>query len=416
MAIGQELMTAPNPVARIANSFLLHARYDFTANQQLILSYLVTGVNPFSEKLYQVDVPIKNFKKLLKTDESKKWGSFGERLDSILSDVVGKKVRFPSGVTYDGFELPNEVVWIQSRKVFIDDETREPVIRFKFGEDMVPFLIGLKKYAQIHVVEVRPLSSRFAVRLFFALKAKREEERKYRNVTRVSYELEDLKDLLGIQDKYKGQFKDFNRYVVQKCVDQINEYTSIKIIDVERQKTGRAVSGLTFVVIDQKPKHNPDMSLPEAPESQLSLFDMVPEDRDLNVLTYAQYRAYNSLVEAGLYEGIAFRRIIPRIKGEALDGYEDHFVKLALEHIRAKAFEYTPAVIANWWINKESFDPGGDFSHVWASIVEKVIEYKKHQQKKEPEAYRNRQLAKGMSWVEFCERTGIEDPGDLMRE
>ena len=236
MAVGQELMTAPNPVARIANSFLLHARYDFTANQQLILSYLVTGVNPFSEKLYQVDVPIKNFKKLLKTDESKKWGSFGERLDSILSDVVGKKVRFPSGVTYDGFELPNEVVWIQSRKVFIDDETREPVIRFKFGEDMVPFLIGLKKYAQIHVVEVRPLSSRFAVRLFFALKAKREEERKYRNVTRVSYELEDLKDLLGIQDKYKGQFKDFNRYVVQKCVNQINEYTSIKIIEVERQK------------------------------------------------------------------------------------------------------------------------------------------------------------------------------------
>ena len=139
------LTTAPNPVARIANSFLLHARYDFTANQQLILSYLVTGVNPFADKLYQVDVPIKNFKKLLKTDESKKWGSFGERLDAILSDMLGKKVRFPSGVMYDGFELPNEVVWIQSRKTFIDKETKEPTIRFKFGEDMVPFLLGLKK-------------------------------------------------------------------------------------------------------------------------------------------------------------------------------------------------------------------------------------------------------------------------------
>lgn len=400
----------PNPVARIANSFLLHARYDFTANQQLILSYLVTGVNPFADKLYQVDVPVKNFKKLLKVDASKKWGSFGERLDAILSDMLGKKVRFPSGVVYDGFELPNEVVWIQSRKAFIDPVTKEAFIRFKFGEDMVPFLIGLKKYAQIHVVEVRPMTSRFAVRLFFALKAKREEERKYKRITNVRFELKELKALLGAQNKYQGKFKDFNRYVIQKSVDQINEFTSLKVMEVQQERKGRSVHALTFVIIDQKPKHNPELHLPEAPESQLSLFDMAPDEKDTNVLTYAQYLAYIKLVDHGIYEGIAFRRILPKIKGSEVEGFEDKFVQYALEHIQNKARQMNPAIIADWWINKKTFEPNAEFGDVWAKIMEQVIAYKKIQAEKEPEGYKNRQIAREMTWIEFCDRTGISEP------
>ena len=379
MVADHALAAASNPVARIANSFLIHARYEFTANQQLILAYLVSGVNPFGEKLYQVDIPVKNFEKLLKPDENKKWGSFGERLDSILSNLIGKKVRFPSGVMYDGYELPDEVVWIQSRKTFLHKETNEPYIRFKFGEDMVPFLIGLKKYAQIHVIEVRPMTSRFAVRLFLCLKAQREEERKYKRVTRVEFGLEELKDLLGVVGKYT-EFKDFNRYVLKKSIKQINEFTSIKITDLEKLRTGRAVTALAFTVIDQKVDRKVDIQLPEAPESQLSLFDMAPEDEEINHLSYAQYLAYVKLIEEGVYEGVAFRKILPTIKGSEVEGFEDQFVQLALEHVQKKSRHYNAGVLVDWWVNKKTFSAKVGFGDVWAKITEQVIAYKKQQQ------------------------------------
>ena len=109
-------------------------------------------------------------------------------------------------------------------------------------------------------------------------------------------------------------------------------------------------------------------------------------------------------INFGVFDGIAYKKIIPTIKGSEFEGYEDIFIEKAILHfektaIQATTKELKASTFVTWWVKNKVFESGD----VWADILEKVVNHKKQLQKTNPTAYENRQLARTMTNNEFEE-------------
>jgi hypothetical protein len=195
---------------------------------------------------------------------------------------------------------------------------------------------------------------------------------------------------LGLKNNYP-KFKDFNRWVLKTSLQEINEKTTIKILEIESIKEGRKTTAIRFIFTDKETKEG----LPSLPLWGQSA---TPKEAEINELPWAQFNAYNKLVAFGVEEGIAFKQIIPTIKGSEIRGYEDHFIEKAVIIFKQKAKQQDAGTFVKWWISKKVFDATSD---LWAVILEDILQYKKTLQATDEVKYNNRQVAMDMSMLEF---------------
>ena len=131
--------------------------------------------------------------------------------------------------------------------------------------------------------------------------------------------------------------------------------------------------------------------------------DFIPSEEDLASLTYAEFQAFQMLVDFHIKPGIAFKQILPDISGSETQGFEDYFVASALDFFRDSSYNQQSNTIAaatfvSWWTKLRLFDTTSD---VWAKIIERVVEERKALKKKNSVAYDNRLYAKDMTQAEF---------------
>lgn len=144
----------------------------------------------------------------------------------------------------------------------------------------------------------------------------------------MTYVFDELKALLGIEDKYKsGDLKEFKNHVLNRIRDEINDNSSTLLVDYGYLKTQRKVTGVAFKVSDEK--QEAQQLKPPKPKKEIKfkadVKTFIPSEKELDTLTKAKLRGYNALLEFGIFEGIAYKQILPKIKGVEFDGYEDFF-------------------------------------------------------------------------------------------
>ena len=136
-------------------------------------------------------------------------------------------------------------------------------------------------------------------------------------------------------------------------------------------------------------------------EKKLKKFnDREIKEKDIQSLSKAKEQAYQILIKYGVKPPIALYTIIPTIKGGLIDGFEDHFVRFAIEHFNAKAKQKDAGILVNWWTKRKTFDvkEGGE---EWSKINEKIIALRKKMQQNNLSIYENRIIAKDMTKSEF---------------
>ena len=144
--------------------------------------------------------------------------------------------------------------------------------------------------------------------------------------------------------------------------------------------------------------------MPKVPKPQKDVKDYMPTEKDIIILTRAKLMAYKALLNYGVFEGIAYKQILPKIKGSEFDGYEDFFVEKAMQHFEQNAIQNTTkelktSTFVTWWTKNKVYEKGD----VWANILEKLAEHKKQLLKKNPLAFENRIIAKTMTNAQFEE-------------
>jgi len=382
-------------IARIENRFIFNARYQLSAREQKIILYLMSNLDPLAQNdFHKQIVSVKELENLLK-GEDKKWGGLYKEMNDFSARIISKYISFDSDFLVGGKPLRGVISWFQS-VIPVETENGEVALEFMFSERLKPFLLQLSEYAKIHPLDVAPMKSGFAIRMYQVFKAERDRMRKHTQTNAMVYTLDELKKMLGIEGKYKV-LKDFRRRVLDVVEREINTHSPSVQVKYEYIKTSRRVTGVRFLIFD-KPKDKPKQSNAKSGESN----NYAPSKEELNVLSYSQTKAYNMLVKFGVYEGIAYKQIVPIITGGEIDGFEDYFVKHALSHFKKWARvqpnkAISAATFVNWWTEKKVFNADND---VFWKIQEKI----NHDKKKLDQAtFDNRMEAKNMTKKEFIE-------------
>jgi hypothetical protein len=393
-------------VAKIDNTFILNAQYRLTAKEQKILYYLISHLDPKNEKDFNIiSVPIWQIEEALK-DSSKEWGGLYNEIDRLCGSMISKNITFPSHVLIGGRPLKGRINFFSSIRPIVDNNG-ETAIQFSFSADMKPFLLQLHHYVNIGALEVVPMNNAHAIRMYSIFKSEKDRMKNTKNIVTMSYTLDELKAVLGINDKYKGDnFKDFRMHVLDKIRDEINVNSLTMFVKYDYIKTMRKITGVTFSIYDRKP----NAELLEAPKPEkeqkpkANVLNYTPSDKELDTLTRAKMQAYRLLLDYGIFAGIAYKQILPKIRGSEFEGFEDFFIEKAILHFEKNAIQNTTkelkaSTFVTWWTKNKVFESGD----VWADILEKLVKHKKQMQIKNPVSFENRLVAKTMTNAQFEE-------------
>ena len=386
-------------VAAIANQFIQHARYKLTPREQKLILYMATLLKQEDSDFETYLVPVSEIEYILKSDESKKHGSFYERLDMLLDSITDKKITFPTEFTVDGVRLRGHINWVAGA-VPKYNEDGVLCVEFGFSPQMKPFLLGLKeKFTRFEFLEVAKMKSGFSIRIYQMCKSYYYEHIRHgRNVLAVS--IRELKSRLGISDKYPD-FRNFRRKVLNVAMDEINENTRLHI-DYDFIKKGRNITDVRIVINEKGDVTDDNIAAkylkPEknkaAPKKSVATAKL---EKRIEQLTEAQRRAFNTLAEYGVSMSFALDIVLPMIKGSELLGYEDFFVLFMLAFFEKKTNVKTDKdkvkAFMSWVENKRFEEP-----NLYAQLMEQVIARKK--KLKDMERI-NRERAKDISAARF---------------
>jgi len=146
-------------------------------------------------------------------------------------------------------------------------------IKISFHPIIKPYLLQLK--SQFTVYDARnilKLPSTYSIRIYELLK-------QYENIKKRTFDVVELKEILGIEDKYK-LYGHFRERVIEKARRDLQKYTDISFT-YEAIKKGRAVSKLRFYIVSQ------DLGggiTPALPQNAGSVGDAVAENTPFTTL------------------------------------------------------------------------------------------------------------------------------------
>ncbi len=366
------------PIARIDNTFVYNARYQLSAREAKVMLYLISKIDPIKQsQLNEQTISVKELEVILKGD-GKKWGGLYEEMRTFQDRMMGRTITMPTDIEIDGKTFPGKMNWFQYiSPVRMDDGTIG--MRFLFSQPLQPALLNLKEYVGVELLEVIPLKSSFSIRMFQIFRAHRNRLAKYQKKSQLRYEIEELKSLLGVDQKY-DDYGNFKKRVLQPLESEISQHTSIKVA-WKGIKKGRNVEEIEFEFWDKG-------SRKEAPQ-QKDLF----EGLKFEDMTYAQLKAFDRLVAYSVQDNIAIE-MIGRVVASETVGFEDWYFEEVIKIFESKTQQVEEdakaGTIVNWFLKKKIFEQDDHF----ATIMERLNFRKKELQSKSPESWENRLFAK----------------------
>lgn len=393
-----------NKVAKIDNKFIRNAQYKMTAKEQKVLYYLIAHLDPKNEtEFHKIRIPMREFQELLQEEDTKN-GSFYENMQALCKNLIERAIVFPTKFTYEGRILSGFISWFQAIMPK-HDEYGQAYIEFHFSDVMKPFLLQLHQYVNVNPLEVVPMQNTHAIRMYTIFKSEKDRLKGGKKNVTLDYVVSELKEILGITDKYaSGGFQNFKVNVLDKIKNDINANAPSMSVNYSYIKAARTITGITFNVAD-KEQEQKQLQVPKPkkePKPKTDIKSYVPSEGELDILSRAKLQAYDILIKFGVFGGIAYKQILPKIKGSEFEGYEDFFVEKAIQHFEKNAIQTTTkelkaSTFVTWWTKNKVFESGD----VWADILEKLANHKKQLMKKSPEAFENRIIARAMTHRQF---------------
>ena len=367
-------------IARIENNFIFNAQYLLTAREQKIMLFLISKINP-TDKNFQIQViSLKELKGLIMKNRS---GSFYAEMIDFAARISQKQIVFESDIRLDKKKIKGIINWFQSI-VPVYNEEGDLCLEFEFSNKLKPYLLQLKEYTQIDYLETLPLGSSFSIRMYQVFRAYRDKMRKHQKKSKLVYELENLKMILGVADKYKD-WRKFNERVLKVIAKEVNEHTSVNV-KINKQTKGRKVVGVEFEIWEKG-----------------NATKKSEKHKNAENLSFAELRAFNLLCEFGITEAIALE-MLSKCKGSETKGFEDWYFESVIQIFETKTEQTDSAAkagtLVNWFVKKKIFEQGDMF----ARIMEQLAERKKQLQTANEKAWDNRMIAKDMTAEAFRER------------
>jgi hypothetical protein len=237
-----KLIMSPKALVVKSNK-LVEARQRLSIQEQRIILLLISKIRPEDVNFLWYKFQILDLAKFLGIETSK----------GIYIDVR-KAVRklMKRVLTIDRKEQNIDLHWIEAAAY-----GEKGYVKICINQVLKPYLLNLKAhFTKYYIGYVVHLRSTYSIRIYELLK-------RFENLGEVSFEVDRLKNTLGVDhDEYKlyGHFKNKVVLVAQK---ELHEKTDITFA-FEETKTGKKITGIRFVIKKNDPKQK-FLALPEPP-------------------------------------------------------------------------------------------------------------------------------------------------------
>lgn len=247
-------MKNQSPPIVIQSNKLTEARYTLTITEQRLVLFLLSKIRPEDEDFKDYEIKVSDFKDLLGIQSKAVYG----QMKDILKRLASRTVYIERN---GGFLISH---WFSSAEYIPHDG----VVRISLDQKLKPYLIQLKEqFTKYRLFVIAQFQSTYTVRMYMLLK-------QYQAIGYREFDLQELREILGIADDTYPDFKRFRARVINQAQKELGKknkeghYLSDINFELVPIRTGRKITRLRFNIKTQKhQEHLPielDIELPSA--------------------------------------------------------------------------------------------------------------------------------------------------------
>lgn len=227
--------TRSNPHLVVKSNELINARMNgFSVAQVRLFEMLIAQLDKDLDEFQTQRVYLSDF---ISETGTKHKGEF-ERAREVTKSLMGQVIEIS-----DGDKLKQRNILYRA-----DYDKKKPYVEIVFHPDLRPYLLQLKeRFTSYDVRNILGLKKIHSIRLYQLLK-------QYLFTGTCTFEVDKLKYILGIEDKYK-KYNDFKKYAVLAAQKELKEKCDISF-EFEEIKKGRKVELLKFTINRQQSKYS----------------------------------------------------------------------------------------------------------------------------------------------------------------
>ena len=246
-----------NNLVRKSN-YLVEAAYRLSAVEQKIILVLASMIRSKDREFKPYMLKIRNFSQFIELDSKADY----EYLKGVTKTLLEKVfvIRTP--------ESEIQTHWLSS----VEYNHGKGSVAFTFDPKLRPFLLQLKeRFTTFRLRDVIQLRSAFSIRMYELLK-------EYENIGSRTFDVEQLKEVLGLESHQYTLYGDFKKRVILPAQRELGSKTDIAF-EFEEIKTSRAVTKLRFRIlpnVNYRGHDNADDALP-CPPPDISEYDKVEQ-------------------------------------------------------------------------------------------------------------------------------------------
>lgn len=218
---------------RKANVLIQKSRFSLTTQQQKIILYLISQIQPWDEEFMTYNFNLLEFAKVcgLEFKGGKDYTDIKEQIRKIADKSMW--------ILLEDGETQSLIRWIENPKIKI----KSGIIQLRLNEDLKPYLLQIKeRYTEYQLIYTLHFKCKYSIRLYELICSIHFHDlQSYKKI----FTLEQIKKLLGCENY--TVYRDFRRDVLDKSINEINRYSD-KTVTYEPITVGRKVVEIELTI------------------------------------------------------------------------------------------------------------------------------------------------------------------------
>lgn len=277
MKSGQYKLIVPQDNAVVTkHNKLIEARYSLTLQEQRLILWVVSQIEPEDTDIDGFSIPIKELARFLGVERNK---NIYKQMEAITRGLVTK------GVEVRNLEKETllQTTWLDHAFYRFG----EGIVEIAVSDKLKPYLIELNKhFTSISLRVAVSLKSSYSIRIYELLK-------QYQKIGQREITVADLRLYLGIKPKQYEKYAWFKRRTVLSSQQEINAKSDIHF-EFEEIKRGRKVHSLKFTIT----KNHDYGEVLKLPLGDTKGFDLVEALKKHGVKDQTAWAIVNAYVES----------------------------------------------------------------------------------------------------------------------
>lgn len=277
----------------VQSNKLIEARYTLTVSEQRLIFIMISLINKDDEDLKEYSINLTEFAKILNISPQFLY----QDADKITERIMGRILHIQEGA---------KLIKLHWVSLAIHEGAN---LTISFHPKLKPYLLQLKgAFTNCNLATLNKFRSMYSIRIYQLLY-------QYKNFGSRMFEISELKKIIGLDKDQYPSFEDFKRRIINPAKLELDKKAEISFI-LEKIKTGRKITHLKFIIIDNKPIQPPAKIKSPAPaaknhpplSSEMQEFEQWLKENDAFMYGFMQEHGPNALMVQAEYRKFLERR------------------------------------------------------------------------------------------------------------